>query len=121
MARATFNYGRGREFSRRGCFGYIGPMQIAGSIATLPNLGPKSQQMLARAGIHTLADLQSLGAVAAYVQTKRSGARVSLNLLWALEGAISGLHWQDVARDHRTSLLLALEDCERGANTAKGE
>ncbi len=96
-------------------------MQTANVIATLPNLGPKSQQMLARAGIHTLADLKALGAVAAYVRTKRSGAHVSLNLLWALEGAISGLHWQDIARDHRTSLLLALEDCERSSRAAKGE
>ena len=94
---------------------------MADDIALLPNLGPKSQQMLARAGIHTLADLQRMGAVAAYLRVKRHGGNVSLNLLWALEGAISGLHWQDVARDHRTSLLLALEDCERGANTAKGE
>jgi DNA transformation protein and related proteins len=91
-------------------------MQTDGAISTLPNLGPKSQQMLAHAGIHTLADLRALGAVRAYVQTKRSGARVSLNLLWALEGAITGLHWQEVARDHRTSLLLAVEDCERGGH-----
>ena len=90
-------------------------MQSADAIANLPNLGPKSQQMLAQAGIHTLADLRALGAVAAYVQTKRAGARVSLNLLWALEGAITGLHWQEVARDHRSRLLWALEDCERGA------
>ncbi|OYQ38987.1 competence protein TfoX [Rhodoferax sp. TH121] len=96
-------------------------MQTANAIASLPNLGPKSQQMLARAGIHTLADLKALGAVAAYVRIKRSGAHVSLNLLWALEGAISGLHWQDVARDHRTSLLLALEDCERSSRLAKEE
>lgn len=90
-------------------------MQTVRAISTLPNLGPKSQQMLARAGIHTLADLKALGAVAAYVQTKRSAGRVSLNLLWALEGALTGVHWQEVARDHRTSLLLALEDCERRA------
>ena len=96
-------------------------MQTANAIANLSNLGPKSQQMLARAGIHTVDDLKAMGAVVAYVRTKRSGARVSLNLLWALEGAISGLHWQDVARDHRTSLLLALEDCERRAGLAKGE
>lgn len=94
---------------------------MTNDIALLPNLGPKSQQMLARAGIHTLADLQALGAVAAYVKTKRSGARVSLNLLWALEGAVTGLHWQDVAREHRTSLLLALEDCERSSRSAKDE
>jgi DNA transformation protein len=37
----------------------------------------------------------------------------SLNLLWALEGALSNIPWQVVAREHRTSLLLALEQCER--------
>lgn len=89
--------------------------------AKLPNLGLKSQQMLIAAGIHTLADLQRMGAVAAYLRVKRHGGNVSLNLLWALEGAISGLRWQEVAREHRTGLLLALEDCERRAGPAKGE
>ncbi|CAM8634952.1 TfoX, C-terminal [Comamonadaceae bacterium] len=83
--------------------------------ARIPNLGPKSQAMLNAAGIHTLADLHRLGSVAAYLQVKRQGGNTSLNLLWALEGAISGLHWQEVAREHRTSLLLALEDAERRA------
>ena len=83
--------------------------------ARLPNLGPKSRAMLNAAGIHTVADLYRLGSVAAYLQVKRQGGNTSLNLLWALEGAISGLHWQEVAREHRTSLLLALEDAERRA------
>lgn len=51
------------------------------ALATLPNLGPKSQAMLARAGITTLARLQRLGAVRAYVQVKRREPRASLNLL----------------------------------------
>ena len=82
-------------------------------LARLPNLGPKSQAMLNAAGIHTLADLHRVGSVVAYLQVKRQGGNASLNLLWALEGAISGLPWQEVAREHRTSLLLALEDTER--------
>lgn len=88
---------------------------MANHLARLPNLGPKSQAMLNAAGIHTLADLHRLGSVGAYLQVKRQGGNASLNLLWALEGAISGLHWQEVAREHRTSLLLALEDAERRA------
>jgi DNA transformation protein len=36
-------------------------------------------------------------------------------LLWALEGAISGEHWQVVARERRTSLLMALDDAQRRA------
>jgi DNA transformation protein len=82
-------------------------------LAGLPNLGPKSQQVMAKAGISSVEQLRQIGSVAAYVRAKRTGANVSLNLLWALEGALSGLHWQEVARDHRTSLLLALEDQER--------
>ncbi|MEQ1516735.1 MAG: TfoX/Sxy family protein [Usitatibacteraceae bacterium] len=81
----------------------------------LPNLGPMSLKVMADAGIVTVDQLRRLGAVAAYVQVKRSGAKVSLNLLWALEAAITGLPWREVARDHRVSLLLALEDFERRA------
>lgn len=88
-------------------------MRTTTPIAGLPNLGPKSQQVMAQAGITSVEQLRKIGSVAAYVRAKRTGANVSLNLLWALEGALSGLHWQEVARDHRTSLLLALEDQER--------
>jgi DNA transformation protein len=82
------------------------------NIADLPNFGPKSQQMLAMAGIHTLEQLRGLGAVRAYVQVKRAGTGASLNLLWAMEGALSGRHWQEVAKHDRLSLLLELEDVE---------
>ena len=78
-------------------------------LAELPNLGPKSQQMLTASGIRSIAQLRRLGAVAAYHRVKGREPNASLNLLWALEGALTGLRWQDVARDHRTSLLLALE------------
>ena len=83
------------------------------AISDLPNLGPKSQQMLRRAGVESLEHLRALGSVRAYARVKRAGGRPSLNLLWALEGALTGLPWQVVAREHRTSLLLALEACER--------
>jgi DNA transformation protein len=65
--------------------------------------------MLTAAGIHNVAQLRKLGAVAAYVAVKHRTSSASLNLLWALEGALTGLPWQTVARDHRTSLLLAME------------
>lgn len=83
------------------------------NIADLPNFGPKSQQMLAQAGIHTIAQLRELGAVRAYIKVKRAGANSSLNLLWAMEGALTGRHWQDVAKHDRLRLLLELEDAEK--------
>lgn len=85
-------------------------MNITTPIADLPNLGPKSQVMLENAGITTVEQLSQLGSVAAFIQVKRSGANTSLNLLWALEGALTGIHWREVAREHRTRLLLALDD-----------
>jgi hypothetical protein len=48
------------------------PRHSEGSFQQLPNLGPKSIQMLASAGIHSLDQLQRLGSVAAYVQVKKS-------------------------------------------------
>lgn len=82
-------------------------------LAALPNLGPKSAQALAEAGICSLVDIRRLGAVASYAQVKQHQPKTSLNLLWALDGALSGLPWQVVAREHRTSLLLALERLQR--------
>ncbi|MDP1636229.1 MAG: TfoX/Sxy family protein [Gallionellaceae bacterium] len=84
------------------------------NIAELPNFGPKSQQMLAQAGIKTVEQLRKLGSVRAYVQVKRAGTNASLNLLWAMEGALTNQHWQVVAKQERLRLLLELEDVERG-------
>ncbi len=83
------------------------------NIADLPNLGSKSQQMLAQAGIDTVEQLRALGAVRAYLKVKRYGGNASLNLLWAMEGALSGRHWQEVAKHDRLRLLMELEDAEK--------
>jgi DNA transformation protein len=82
-------------------------------LSQAPGLGPRSAQMLEAAGITQMEQLLALGSVAAFVRVQQSGQSPSLNLLWALEGAISGQHWQTVARQHRTSLLLALETAQR--------
>ncbi len=79
----------------------------------LPNIGPKSRWMLEQAGIHSLEELRKLGAVRAYFRVKSSGSAASLNLLWALEGALTERHWQDVARHDRLRLLLEMEDVEQ--------
>lgn len=82
-------------------------------MAALRNLGPASLRMLAAAGISTDEDLRALGSVAAYLAVKRTGANASLNLLWALEGALTGRDWRLVAREERTALLLLLDDMGR--------
>lgn len=83
------------------------------NFSDLRNFGPKSQQVMAQAGIHTIAQLRELGTVRAYVLIKRSWKGASLNLLWAIEGALTDRHWQDVAKNDRLRLLLELEDYEK--------
>lgn len=85
----------------------------ASTLVGLSNLGPRSIEFLAAAGIDSLATLAALGSVAAFARVKQVHPRASLNLLWALEGVLTGLHWREVAQRHRTSLLLALESHER--------
>jgi DNA transformation protein len=89
-------------------------------VSDLRNLGPKSREWLAAIGIHSVADLRAAGAVPAYVALKRARGGVSLNMLYALVGAIEGVHWQDVRRTRRLELLIQVEDCERnrGASPA---
>lgn len=75
----------------------------------LRNVGPKSAAWLRQVGVRTQDDLISLGAVAAFVKVKRAGFRPSLNLLYALEGALLGCHWQQVPEERRAELLLGAE------------
>jgi len=87
-------------------------------LASLANLGPKSARVLVAAGIASVAELRRLGSVAAFAKVKRHEPGVTLNLLWAIDAALSSLPWQVVAREHRTSLLLALEQHRRGGDRA---
>jgi len=59
----------------------------------LLNLGPVSRRWLAGVGVRSQRDLERLGAAAAYVRVRDAGFAPSLNLLWALQGAIDGVHW----------------------------
>jgi len=70
--------------------------------------------MLARAGILTLQQLRTLGAPRAYWQTKQVDPRASLNLLWGLQSALTGIPWQEVARVHRDELLAELAHIQAG-------
>ena len=74
----------------------------------LANIGPVSRRMLAAAGITSVETLQRLGSVEAYRRVRAHDPRASLNLLWALEGALTGRPCEDVARKDRLSLLLQL-------------
>ena len=75
----------------------------------LRNVGPKSAAWLRQVGLRTREDLASVGAVDAYMRVKRAGFKPSLNLLYALEGALCDCHWQDVPEARRTELVAQAE------------
>lgn len=76
----------------------------------IAGIGPKSNAMLAKAGITSREQLLRLGAVKAHLMVKAAGENPSLNFLWGLESVITGQHWLDVAKHSRTALLLELEE-----------
>jgi DNA transformation protein len=77
--------------------------------SALPNLGPKSDAMLAAVGIKTVEQLRNAGAVGAYIALTDAGHGPSLNLLWAIEGALTNRDWREVAHEDRLRLLLEVE------------
>lgn len=65
--------------------------------------------MLKKAGIKSVEQLEEKGALNAYKAIRDShSAKVSIELLWALEGAINGTHWSVVPQSRREELENAL-------------
>jgi hypothetical protein len=75
----------------------------------LRNIGPKSAAWLRQVGLRTEEDLRAIGALEAFMRVKRAGFKPSLNLLYALEGALLGCHWQEVPAERRSELLVAAD------------
>ncbi len=76
------------------------------AVGELINLSPESSQLLERAGIEDRQTLEDLGSVGAYVEMHRKGLRPTLNLLYALEGALREVPWTQLPHHVRASLTL---------------
>jgi len=76
------------------------------------NVGPKSAAWLRQVGVRTQEDLVRLGAIEAFMKVKRAGFRPSLNLLYALEGALVDCHWADLPEACKAALLAGAEAAE---------
>ncbi|MGF1753721.1 TfoX/Sxy family DNA transformation protein [Vibrio makurazakiensis] len=72
----------------------------------LPNLRLATERMLKKAGIESVEQLYDTGAAKAYSAIREShSSTVSLELLWALEGAINGTHWSVIPQQRRDELI----------------
>ena len=84
------------------------------SALKLRNIGPKSAAWLRQVGLRSAEDLAAAGAVGAFVKVRRAGFKPSLNLLYSLEGALVGCHWQDVPEARRQQLVAEYEAAAGG-------
>lgn len=75
----------------------------------LRNIGPKSAAWLRQVGLRDREELMEIGPVEAFMRVKRAGFKPSLNLLYAIEGALLDCHWQEVPEQRRSELVAAAE------------
>ncbi|WP_299180719.1 TfoX/Sxy family DNA transformation protein [uncultured Neptuniibacter sp.] len=69
------------------------------------NIGPVSCRWLAQIEIYTLPELKAVGAVSAYKMIRAMRTeRTSLNLLWALVGAIEDVDCRSLSADRKAEL-----------------
>lgn len=79
-------------------------------IKDLPNMRLATERMLKKAGIAEVEQLKNAGAVEAFkaIKLAHPDLHPNLELLWALEGAISGTHWSVVSIQRRDELARLL-------------
>lgn len=74
-------------------------------LADLRNLGPRTEELLPRAGIATPEDLERVGSVEAYRRIVEGGlADWNVVGLWALEGALLDTPWNGLPAERREEL-----------------
>jgi DNA transformation protein len=81
---------------------------MSDDLLRLKNIGPATIRQLRDVGIENEAALRRLGALAAYRRLKHTFPReVSLVMLYALEGALRGCHWNQLPPGVKEKLKVA--------------
>jgi DNA transformation protein and related proteins len=71
----------------------------------LKNIGPQTSSWLEAVDITSLEDLDKVGVVMAYLRLQAAYPQVSLNALWAMQGALMDLPWNQLPPDIKQALL----------------
>jgi SulP family sulfate permease len=79
-------------------------------LASLRGLGPTSTGWLVELGIVSTVQLRACDPFDVYLRIKKQRGGASINLLYALIGAIEDRDWRDVAKKDRTAILMRLDD-----------
>lgn len=75
----------------------------------LKNLGMATVNILRAIGITTYSELRETGAVEAYRRIKSRDINVSKVMLYALQGALMDVHWNDLPPDMKNQLVAEAE------------
>jgi DNA transformation protein len=70
------------------------------------NLGPKSAGWLIDTGIHSLDQVRKLGPIETCRQLHAAGHPVSVVMAYALEGALTDCHWNEIPREAKEFLRI---------------
>jgi len=73
------------------------------------NPGPKSVAWLRAVGVSDLQSLRRVGPVAAFQRVELAEFKPSLNLLYALAGALEATRWDRLTRERRSELRHELD------------
>lgn len=76
----------------------------------LKGFGRKSQSLLQQVGVTSVAQLRAADPYEVYARLKAADPATSLNFLYAIIGAIEDRHWQEIARERRTEILVRLDE-----------
>ncbi|USD20748.1 TfoX/Sxy family protein [Microbulbifer variabilis] len=71
----------------------------------LKNLGLASVNILHSIGIRTYEDLHRIGPVEAFISIRNRGINASRVMLYALQGALLDVHWNDLDPDLKQQLV----------------
>ncbi|MFO1390420.1 TfoX/Sxy family protein [Cellvibrio sp.] len=85
-------------------------MASSSELLQLKNLGMASVNILHAVGINTYADLKKIGAVEAYLRIKARDINVSKVMLYALQGALMNVHWNDLSPELKLQLVNEAEN-----------
>ncbi|WP_413734435.1 TfoX/Sxy family DNA transformation protein [Sodalis sp. RH21] len=75
----------------------------------LPNIGQAIERLLWKAGIQDVAALRNHGAKSSYLKLRAIKQDLSIKVLFALEGALSGRHLAALSQGQRSELLAWFE------------
>ena len=80
------------------------PFEVTNPVSSIRNLGPRSEEEFARAGIHTAEEVHALGPDEAYRRLLAAGTRPHFIGYYAMVMGMQGRPWNDLDAKEKASL-----------------